>query len=96
MALHQEILRSLQNAARKRLGDRRARKSARRNTLGARGYHNMRKQLNDTKFLAPIDARTTQANIYYIKKRFMRYIWPSYFSLWSSLNTLAYCPKVLS
>lgn len=33
----------------------------------------MQRQLNKTKFLTPIDADTTQANIYYIKKRFMRY-----------------------
>ncbi|KAF2191764.1 hypothetical protein K469DRAFT_804577 [Zopfia rhizophila CBS 207.26] len=33
----------------------------------------MRKKLSRTKFIPPLDADTTQANIYYIKKRFIRF-----------------------
>jgi hypothetical protein len=73
MTLHHEILHTLQHAAEKRLKATQARKAAQTKTLGSGGYHNMQRQLNKTKFLSPIDADTTQANIYYIKKRFMRY-----------------------
>lgn len=73
MTLHHEILHTLQHAAEKRLKATQARKLAQNKTLGARGYHSMQRQLNKTKFLAPIHADITQANIYYIKKRFARY-----------------------
>jgi hypothetical protein len=72
MTLHHEVLHTLRHAAEKRLQATQARKGAQRNRLEARGYHNLQRQLNRTRFLAPTDADTTQANIYYIKKRFMR------------------------
>lgn len=73
MSLHHEIVQTLQHAAEKRHKATQARKAAQSQTRGARGYHKLQRRLNRTKFLAPIDADTTQASIYYIKKRFLRY-----------------------
>lgn len=39
----------------------------------------MQKELNNTKFLQPLDADTTKANIYHIRRRFMR--WAAKFEL---------------
>jgi len=69
---HPDILNALQNAARKRIQNSRLRDEQQTAKPSAQGYHKMRNRLNKTKFIPPIDADTTQANIYYIKKRFMR------------------------
>ncbi|KND88772.1 hypothetical protein TOPH_06522 [Tolypocladium ophioglossoides CBS 100239] len=72
MAIHHDIKKALHSAARRRHRDTLLRKEAQNNSLGARGYHSMQKELNNTKFLQPLDADTTKANIYYIRRRFLR------------------------
>lgn len=49
-----------------------ARKEKQKHLISALGYHRMQKQLNEETFLAPIDADTTMANIYYIRKKFKK------------------------
>lgn len=70
--LHQDIDRALQNAAQKWHRKSQLRKEEHQQKLDSTGYQEMRKQLNQTNFLPPLDADNTKANIYYIKKRFMR------------------------
>lgn len=73
MPTHNDILHTLQHAAQKRARDTQARKAAKSQTLGATGYHRMQKHLNKKRFLAPIDSRSTRVNIYYMRRKFMRY-----------------------
>ncbi|KAF5120859.1 hypothetical protein E5D57_013195 [Metarhizium anisopliae] len=70
--LHNDVLQALEVAARRRHRATLARKETRKQALSAHGYHRLQRQLNKKTFLAPIDADTTKANIYYIKKKFMR------------------------
>lgn len=70
--MHDDVRQALEVAARRRHRNTLARKEKQKHTLNARGYHRMQVQLNETTFLAPIDADTTKANIYYIKKKLMR------------------------
>jgi len=72
MDIHRDIAAALQTATRSRHRQTLARKETESAHLGARGYHDLRKELNETDFLPPIDADTTKANIYYIRKRFER------------------------
>ncbi|KAH7160546.1 FluG domain-containing protein [Dactylonectria estremocensis] len=51
------------------------RKEEHQQKLDSTGYQAMRKQLNQMSFLPPLDADNTKANIYYIKKRFMKFCW---------------------
>ncbi|KID73434.1 FluG domain-containing protein, partial [Metarhizium brunneum ARSEF 3297] len=71
--LHSDVLQALEVAARRRHRATLARKETQKHTLNAHGYHRLQRQLNKKTFLAPIDAETTKANIYYIKKKFMRF-----------------------
>ncbi|KAL3952360.1 hypothetical protein ACCO45_012303 [Purpureocillium lilacinum] len=73
MGIHHDITAALQTAARRRHRQTLVRKEAQSGHLGARGYHDLRKELNETEFLPPVDADTTKANIYYIRKRFESY-----------------------
>ncbi|KID96846.1 FluG domain-containing protein, partial [Metarhizium majus ARSEF 297] len=70
--LHDDVLQALAVAARRRHRATLARKETRKQALSAHGYHRLQRQLNKKTFLAPVDADTTKANIYYIKKKFMR------------------------
>ena len=72
MAVHRDVAQALLDAAKRRHREARLRKEEQSRRLGAQDYHHLQKQLNEKKFLAPLDADTTQANIFYIKKRFMR------------------------
>lgn len=71
--MHNDVLLALKVAAKRRHRSTLAREKAQENVLTAHAYRRMQRQLNETTFLAPIDADTTKANIYYIKKKFMRY-----------------------
>lgn len=70
--LHNNVLQALEVAAQRRHRATLARKETRKQALSAHGYHCLQRQLNKKTFLAPIDADTTKANIYYIKKKFIR------------------------
>jgi hypothetical protein len=70
--MHDTVLRTLEVAARRRDRATLARKERQKHTISALGYHRMQRQLNEETFLAPIDADTTTANLYYIRKKFMR------------------------
>ncbi|KAG5748063.1 hypothetical protein H9Q70_009255 [Fusarium xylarioides] len=70
--LHEDVTNALQNAAKRRHADTQRRKEEQRFTLNAQGYRQLRTQLNEKEFLSPLDADTTKANIFYIKKKFMR------------------------
>lgn len=74
MAIHKDIADALQKAAKRRHQNTTLRKEAQKNTLVAKNYHTLQQQLNSTQFIQPLDAATTKSNIYYIKKRFIRYI----------------------
>lgn len=37
-------------------------------------YQTLQQRLNSTQVIQPLDAATTKSNIYYITKRFMRYV----------------------
>ncbi|KAJ6436177.1 ribosomal protein s17 [Purpureocillium lavendulum] len=63
--------------------------------LGAQGYHDLRKELNETEFLPPIDADTTKANIYYIRKRFARFCLEKKHGCWKRAIKRNYCDKGL-
>lgn len=78
MAVHQDVSRALQEAATRRHQETRLRKEEQSQRLGAHYYHCLQKKLNKKKFLTPLDADTTQASIFYIKKRFMRCVTYSY------------------
>jgi len=95
MPIHHEISTTLQQAAENRHRATQARKTAQSRTLGARGYHKLQKQLNKEKFLAPINSRSTQANIYYIKKRFMRFCYEKQHGDWNKAIHRRYCDKGL-
>lgn len=69
---HQDIACAVQNAAKKWHRKSQLRKEEHQQKLDPGDYRAMREQLNQTKFIAPLDADNTKANIYYIKKRFMR------------------------
>ncbi|KAH7110517.1 FluG domain-containing protein [Dactylonectria estremocensis] len=73
--LHQDIDRALQNAAQKWHRKSQLRKEEHQQKLDSTGYQALRKQLNQTSFLPPLDADNTRANTYYIKKRFMKFCW---------------------
>lgn len=68
--LYLDVQQALEVAARKRHRATLARKEAQRQALSAHGYYRLQRQLNKKTFLAPINADTTKANIYYIKKKF--------------------------
>jgi len=70
--LYPDILNALQNAARRRGQVNRLLEEQRAEKPNPQGYQKLRKRLKKTKFIPPLDADTTQANIYYIRKRFMR------------------------
>ena len=67
MAANNDVSNALQNAAKKR-NEKQARRKA--ETLrAADDYHEMQKALNQRKSLAPLDAATTSANLYYTMKK---------------------------
>jgi hypothetical protein len=70
--LHQDIIHALQDAAKKRHRDTQIRKEEQKWKVDSIGYQAMRDRLNQTSFIPPLDADNTRANIYYIKKKFMR------------------------
>ncbi|KAM7210244.1 Protein of unknown function (DUF3435) domain containing protein [Rhypophila decipiens] len=94
-SLHQDVLNFLHNAAKQRhrrtaiLHDQLARKP------DAQGYQQMRNKLNKDKFIAPLDADTTKCNIYYIKKRFMRFCSQNKHGLWTKTIRTKNCDKGL-
>ncbi|TQW01322.1 FluG domain-containing protein [Cordyceps javanica] len=73
MAIHRDIAEALRKAAKRRHRDTALRKEAQKNALLAEDYHTLQQQLNSTQFIQPLDAATTKSNIYYIKKRFIRF-----------------------
>lgn len=75
MVIHRDIQDALLSAAKKRHRDTARRRDVQANALGADEYHRYQTLLNNSKFIQPIDADTTKANIYYIKKRFSRYVY---------------------
>jgi hypothetical protein len=70
--MHRDIADALQRAAKRRHRDTALRNEAQKHALAAEDYHSLQRQLNDTKFIQPLDADTTKSNIYYIKRRFAR------------------------
>ncbi|KAF2181317.1 hypothetical protein K469DRAFT_729448 [Zopfia rhizophila CBS 207.26] len=92
-ALHPDILNALQNAAKRRNKITVVRKEQQAKKLGAQGYHKMRKKLSRTKFIPPLDADTTQANIYYIKRRFIRFCHENKHGPWIKVIKTKNCDK---
>jgi hypothetical protein len=72
MSIHRDITDALQRAAKRRHRDTARRNEAQKHALVAEDYHSLQRQLNDTKFIQPLDADTTKSSIYYIKRRFAR------------------------
>ncbi|EFZ00634.2 alcohol dehydrogenase [Metarhizium robertsii ARSEF 23] len=91
--MHNDVLLALEVAARRRHRSTLARDKAQKHVLNAHAYHRMQKQLNKTTFLAPIDADTTKANIYYIKKKFARFCDEKQHGSWKKAISWKYCDK---
>ena len=72
MAIHRDLQDALLSAAKRRHRDTARRRDAQANALGADDYQRYQTVFNNTKFIQPVDADTTKANIYYIKKKFAR------------------------
>ncbi|KAM7189730.1 Protein of unknown function (DUF3435) domain containing protein [Rhypophila sp. PSN 637] len=94
-SLHPGVLKSLHDAAKQRhrrtaiLHDQLAKKP------DAQSYQQMRKKLNEEKFISPLDADNTKCNIYYIKKRFMRFCSQNNHGLWTKAIQTKNCDKGL-
>ncbi|EJP61152.1 FluG domain-containing protein [Beauveria bassiana ARSEF 2860] len=93
MALHRDIAEALQRAARRRHRDTALRKEAQKNALVAEDYHTLQRQLNSTQFIQPLDAATTKSNIYYIKKRFIRFCHANKHGDWRKALQPQHCDK---
>ncbi|KAG8415724.1 hypothetical protein J3459_011848 [Metarhizium acridum] len=72
--LHDQVLLALEVAARRRHKATLAPTEHQKHKLDVNGYHRMQREMNETTFLDPIDADTTKANIYYIKKKFINQV----------------------
>ncbi|KAM7182758.1 hypothetical protein V8F33_014049, partial [Rhypophila sp. PSN 637] len=94
-SLHADVLKSLHDAAKQRhkrtaiLHDQLAKKP------DAKRYQQMRKELNKEKFIPPLDADNTKCNIYYIKKRFIRFCSQNNRGLWAKAIRTRNCDKGL-
>ncbi|KAM3533678.1 hypothetical protein MY4038_002993 [Beauveria bassiana] len=93
MAIHRDIAEALQRAARRRHRDTALRKEAQKNALVAEDYHILQRQLNSTQFIQPLDAATTKSNIYYIKKRFIRFCHANKHGDWRKALQPQHCDK---
>ncbi|KAI5455793.1 hypothetical protein BGZ63DRAFT_409706 [Mariannaea sp. PMI_226] len=93
--LHQDIVHALQDAAKKRHRDSQIRKEEEKWKVDSIGYQAMRERLNETSFIAPLDADNTKANIYYIKKKFMRFCREDAYGSWETAIKARSCDKGL-
>ena len=71
--MHHDVRTALEVAARRRHRKSLVRKEKQKHKLTTQAYHHMQMQLNEMSFLAPMDADNTKSNIYYVKRKFMRY-----------------------
>ncbi|KAM0453320.1 hypothetical protein ACHAO4_004912 [Trichoderma viride] len=95
MAVHQDVSRALQEAATRHHQETRLRKEEQSQRLRAHDYHCLQKKPNKKKFLAPLDADTTQASIFYIKKCFIRFCHEKKHGLWRHATNRRRCDKGL-
>ncbi|KAK0615146.1 hypothetical protein B0T17DRAFT_541194 [Bombardia bombarda] len=93
--LHQDIVHALQDAAKKRHRDSQVRKEEEKWKVNSIGYQAMRERLNETSFIPPLDADNTRANIYYIKKKFMRFCRENSYGSWEAAISARCCDKGL-
>ncbi|EJP62038.1 FluG domain-containing protein [Beauveria bassiana ARSEF 2860] len=93
MSIHRDIAEALQRAAKRRHRDTTLRKEAQKNALVAEDYHTLQRQLNSTHFIQPLDAATTKSNIYYIKKRFIRFCHANEHGDWRKALQPQHCDK---
>ncbi|KAJ9133697.1 FluG domain-containing protein [Pleurostoma richardsiae] len=93
--LHPDVLGALQRAAKRRHRMAAVHKEQQPNEFGAQGYQRMRKKLNKTKFIRPLDADTTKCNIYYIKKRFIGFCRENKHGPWKNAIKAKNCDKGL-
>ncbi|PQK10238.1 hypothetical protein BB8028_0002g05620 [Beauveria bassiana] len=93
MALHPDIAEAVQRAAKRRHRDTALRKEAKKNALVAKQYHTLQSELNSTQFIRPLDADTTKSNIYYIKRRFIRFCDANEHGDWRTALQPSYCDK---
>lgn len=66
-------LKALQNILKKRTNTNRILKEREKKVLNGEGYRHIEADLNNEKFLQPVDAEDTKASIYYIRQKFTRY-----------------------
>ncbi|CEJ81547.1 hypothetical protein VHEMI01668 [[Torrubiella] hemipterigena] len=95
MALHSDIQQALLSAAVARHSDTLQRKATESERLGVHEYQDLRRHLDEQTFLAPIDAHTTRANIYYIRIRFMKFCREKKHGNWRQVIRPLRCSKGL-
>jgi hypothetical protein len=69
-----DILKTLHHAARKRINTGQVLKEKEKTAYTKRDYQRKRVELNQTKFLQPLDADNSKASIYYIRQKLTRYV----------------------
>ncbi|KAM7192172.1 Protein of unknown function (DUF3435) domain containing protein [Rhypophila sp. PSN 637] len=94
-SFHPDVLKSLHDAAKQRHRRTAILHNQLANKPDAQSYHQMRKKLNKEKFIPPLDADNTKCNIYYIKKRFMRFCSQNNHGLWTTAIRTKNCDKGL-
>jgi hypothetical protein len=68
----EDTLKTIHNALRKRLDTNRIPKERNTKMLSREDYQRQRAELNQKKFLQPLDADNSKASIYYIRQKLMR------------------------
>ena len=69
----EHTLKALQNVFKKHTDVNRILKEREKKVLDGEGYRYIKADLNNEKFLQPVNAEDTKANIYYIRQKFTRY-----------------------
>jgi len=68
-----DTFKALHNAVRKRINTGQVLKEREKTAYTARDYQRKRTELNQKKFLQPLDADNSKASIYYIRQKLTRY-----------------------
>jgi hypothetical protein len=71
-----DTFKSLHNVLKKRINTSQVLKEREKMAYSTRDYQRKRAELNQKKFLQPLDADNSKASIYYIRQKLMRYAQP--------------------
>ena len=69
----EDTLQTIHNTLKKRIDTNRILKERDKMMLSREDYQRQRAELNQNKFLQPLDADNSKASIYYIRQKFTRY-----------------------